>query len=123
MSQKPPGEWRHEFAAIERGLAPQARIAVVLVLLSGLYMSYQYDLWDRFGQVKFWWMDLMIGVWMLFAVALFVIEPLAASGVARRHTEAQTRPTLSQMLWLHRVLLTLSVAAVFAAVAGSHGLL
>jgi hypothetical protein len=34
-------------------------------------MSYQYDLWDRFGQAKFWWMDLMIGVWVLFAVALF----------------------------------------------------
>jgi uncharacterized membrane protein len=48
MKQKPSQEWIGEFDAIEHRFAAQARIAVLLVLLSGLYMLYQYDLWDGF---------------------------------------------------------------------------
>jgi uncharacterized membrane protein len=44
MKQRPPQEWIGEFDAIERRFAPQARIAVLLVLLSGFYMLYAYDL-------------------------------------------------------------------------------
>ena len=36
LKQKPPAERAREFAAIEHRFAPQARIAVLLVLLSGL---------------------------------------------------------------------------------------
>jgi uncharacterized membrane protein len=42
MAEKPPEEWLGEFDTIERRFAPQARIAVLLVLLSGIYMLYHY---------------------------------------------------------------------------------
>jgi uncharacterized membrane protein len=122
LKQKPPQDWGLEFEAIEHRFAPQARIAVLLVLLSGLYMLYQYDLWDRFVDGGFWWMHLMIGVWLLFAALLFVIEPLF---IGRRiHERFATTPqvTLTRMLWMHRVLLALSLVTIFAAVGGSHGL-
>ncbi|HUL05023.1 MAG TPA: hypothetical protein VLV76_01750 [Candidatus Acidoferrum sp.] len=111
-----------EFEAIERRFTPQARIAVLLVLLSGVYLLYYYDLWDRFADGRFWWMHLMVGVWLLFAALLFVIEPLVVSRPIHERLADAPQATLALMLWMHRILLTLSLAAIFAAVGGSHGL-
>lgn len=121
MKLKRPEEWIGELNAIEQRFAPQARIAVLLVLLSGLYMLYAYDLWDRFADIRYWWMHLMVGVWLLFAALLFVIEPLTVRGNVHRRAAA-AEVTLTRMLWMHRIMLTLSLLAIFAAVAGSHGL-
>lgn len=118
IRQHPPEQWVGDFEAIEHRFAPQARIAIVLVLLSGLYMLYAYDLWDRFAQPEYWWMHLMVAVWVLFALVLFIVEPIVLRRIAHRRPLA----TLSLMLWLHRAMLALALAAVFAAVGGSHGL-
>jgi uncharacterized membrane protein len=122
MKGMPPEEWRRDFDALEHRFAPQARIAALLVLLSGLYMLYQYDLWDRFMQGEFWWMHLMVGVWLLFAALLFVIEPFIVRHSVHRRATSAPEATLARMIWLHRVMLALSLLAVFAAVAGGQGL-
>ena len=122
LRQKPRQEWAREFEAIEHRFAPQARIAVLLVLLSGLYMLYAYDLWDRFADGSFWWMHLMAGVWLLFAALLFVIEPLIIGRAIRERFALSPEATLARLLRMHRVLLALSLATIFAAVGGSHGL-
>lgn len=122
LRQKPPQDWGREFAAIEHRFAPQARIAVLLVLLSGLYMLYQYDLWDRFAAGRFWWMDLMVGLWLVFAALLFVIEPLFIGRRIHKRFAISPETTLARMLLMHRVLLVLSLITVFAAVGGSYGL-
>jgi uncharacterized membrane protein len=118
LRERRSDDWVREFDAIERRFAPQVRIAVLLVLLSGLYMLYEYDLWDRFADARFWWMDLMVGLWVLFALMLFAIEPILAHRLRARRGGV----TLARMLWLHRVLLVLSLATIFAAVGGAHGL-
>jgi uncharacterized membrane protein len=122
MKTKPPETWVQEFDAIEHRFAPQARTAVLLVLLSGIYMLYQYDLWDRFAQGEYWWMDLMVAVWVLFAAMLFLIEPFIFRRVIHKRAAQSSRTTLSLMLRLHRLILALSLLAIFAAVGGSHGL-
>ena len=122
MKQKPTEDWIREFDAIEQRFAPQARIAVLLVVLSGVYMLYAYDLWYRFAQSEYWWLHLMVAVWVLFAALLFVIEPLAPQGSFHRRAAAKPTATLARIIRLHRMLLLLSVAAVFAAVCGSRGL-
>lgn len=122
MKGKPPEQWIREFDALERRFAPQARISALLVLLSGLYMLYRYDLWDRFAHGQFWWMDVMVGVWLLFAALLFFIEPFIVRHAVHRRAASAPAATLARMLRLHRVMLALSLTAVFAAVAGSHGL-
>ena len=122
MKGKPPEEWRRDFDALEPRFAPQARIAAILVLLSGLYMLYRYDLWDRFVQGAFWWMHLMLGVWLIFAALLFVIEPFIVRRNIQRHAAVAPEAMLARMIWLHRVMLALSLLAIFAAVAGSQGL-
>jgi len=123
MKGKPPEEWKREFDALEHRFAPQARIAAILVLLSGLYMLYQYNLWDRFAQGEYWWMHLMVGVWLLFAALLFVIEPVIVRHHVQRRAAVAPEATLARMIWLHRLMLALSLLAIFAAVAGSQGLI
>lgn len=122
LRAKPGAEWLRDFDEIEHRFAPQARIAVLLVLLSGLYMLYAYDLWGRLAGAGFWWMQLMVGVWVLFAAVLYVIEPLFIGPLIRRRGVKSPRATLTALLWLHRVLLLLTLTVVFAAVAGAHGL-
>ena len=123
MKEQRPEEWIAKFDAIEQRFAPQVRIAVLLVLLSGLYMLSAYDLWDRFTELRYWWVHLMVGVWLLFAALLFVIEPLIIGRAIRGRAATASAAMLTRMLWIHRVLLTFALLAVFAAVAGSHGLL
>jgi uncharacterized membrane protein len=123
IKQKPPQQWMHDFNEVERRFAPQAKIAVLLALLSGLYMLYAYDLWDRFADTRFWWMHLMVGVWLIFALLLFVVEPLTIRHAVReRRWQAAPQEALRRILWMHRLLLVLSLTAVFAATGGAHGL-
>src|SRR6516164_7297939 len=76
VREEPSPEWLVVLNSVARRFAPQARVVVLLVLLSGLYMLYRYGLWDRFVDARYWWMHLMVAVWLLFAVLLFVLEPL-----------------------------------------------
>ncbi|MBU6464799.1 MAG: hypothetical protein KGL35_31810 [Bradyrhizobium sp.] len=122
MKNKPAEKWLQEFDAIEHGFAPQARISALLVLLSGLYMLYRYGLWDRFARGTYWWMHLMVGIWLIFAVLLFFIEPFVFRRVVHRRAASAPQSTLTLMLWLHRGMLALSLLAIFAAVGGAHGL-
>jgi uncharacterized membrane protein len=122
MRKKQPQQWLQEFDAVERRFAPQARITVLLVLLSGLYMLYRYDLWDRLADARYWWMHLMVAVWLLFAALLFVLEPLVVHRVVDRGASIAPEATLRLMLRLHGVMLALALLAILAGVAGAHGL-
>lgn len=109
------------FQAIERRFVWQARAAVIVVGLTGLYMTARLALWDRFGSAEFWWMHAMVGLWLLFAFLLFVAKPLMLHRHLRK--KAATQPDLA-IAWLgraHLVLLLLSLITVFGAVAGSQG--
>lgn len=109
------------FEAVEHRFIWQARTMVIMVGLSGLYMLWKLDLWDRFQSVSFWWMHAMVCVWTLFAFALFVAEPFILK--PRFHRWAHANPDLT-FLWVQRahwVLVGLAWITVFGAVAGSHG--
>ena len=121
MRQRPQ-PWLRELDAIERRFARQARTAVILVLLSGLAMLRQHDMWDRFADAQYWWMHLMVGVWLLFALLLFVLEPLVLHRFLARRATVAPDATLHLMLRFHRIMLVLSLLAVGAAVGGAHGL-
>lgn len=109
------------FQAIEHRFIWQARTAIVVVGLTGFYMTWRLDLWDRFQMAAFWWMHAMVGLWLLFAFVLFVAEPLILHRYFRRWATAQPHAAFA---WLHRahmVLLALSIVTILAAVAGSQG--
>jgi uncharacterized membrane protein len=106
---------------IERRFAPQARIALILVGLSGGYLLTVTGLWNVLSHAAFWWLDAMIAYWLLFAMMLFVIEPL---GIMQRLISKQDEPPArgwQRFHVLHGVLLALGVIVVAAAAAGGHG--
>jgi uncharacterized membrane protein len=109
------------FEAIERRFAPQAQIAILLVGLTGLYMIHRLDAWDRFRDPAFWWMHAMVCVWLVFALLLFVLEPLVLH--RRLHSWGARDPegALGALQIGHWILLILSLVTVFGAVAGSQG--
>jgi uncharacterized membrane protein len=100
------------FKAIERRFVWQARSALILVGLTGFYLMWRLDLWDRFRLVGFWWMHAMVGVWLLYAFVLFVAEPFILQRHFDRWAVARPRATFA---WLHRVhwvLLLLSMVTI-----------
>ena len=109
------------FQAIEHRFVWQARTAIILVGLTGFYMVWRLDLWDRFRAAGFWWMHAMVGTWLIFVLVLFVVEPFILH--RRFHGWATARPEVA-FTWLHRahwLLLALSAATILGAVAGSQG--
>lgn len=117
----PPAERLAVFRRFEGHFAPQARIWVLIAGASGLWMVYRSQMWSRFLDPHFWWMHAMVCLWTIFAVMLFVIEPLSQ----RHPTDSTTRPTANfgRMERLHRIILLVSAATIMGAAAGSHGLL
>ena len=109
------------FDVIERHFSARVRISIPLAGITGLWMTYRMALWDRFADLHFWWLSAMFGLWLIFMIMLFVIEP-------RLHAKFQeTARRDSQMAFrrvsrLHEVLLLLAAITAFGAVAGSHGL-
>jgi uncharacterized membrane protein len=114
-------DWLAAFQAIERRFAWQARVAIVIVGLTGLYMIVQADMWDRFRSAEYWWMHAMVCIWAIFAIGLFLVEPLFLD--RRLHFGANERreAVFARLAAAHWVLLTLSLVTIFGAVAGSHG--
>jgi len=115
----PPAERLEAFHRVEGRFAPQARVWVLLAGASGFWMAHRADLWDRFADLHYWWMHAMVAVWGIFALMLFVIEPL----FLHRRMEESRRPAADfvRMERLHRVMLALSLVTLAGAVAGSHG--
>lgn len=115
-----PEDRLRRFQQLEARFALQARLWVVLAGASGLWLVMRADLWSRFLDVRFWWMHLMVGLWTIFALMLFVIEPLHL----HRSLADATSPEADflRMMRLHQLLLAVSIITIFGAVGGSHGL-
>lgn len=115
-----PEDRLRRFQQLEARFALQARLWVVLAGASGLWLVMRADLWSRFLDMRFWWMHMMVGLWAIFALMLFVIEPLHL----HRSLAVSTSPEADflRMMRLHQLLLVVSIITIFGAVGGSHGL-
>ncbi len=115
-----PQDRLRRFQQIEARFAWQARLWVLLAGASGLWLVARADLWSRFLDSRFWWMHLMVALWTIFALMLFVIEPLYLHG--RLAKSKSSEEDFARMMRLHQLLLAVSVITIFGAVGGSHGL-
>lgn len=115
-----PEERLKHFHRIEGRFALQARIWVLLAGASGIWMTWRGQLWGLFLDPHYWWMHAMVCVWLIFAVMLFVLEPLY---LHRRMTESpDPQQDFDNMYRMHIALLSLSVVALIGAIGGSHAL-
>ena len=115
-----PADRLGRFHQIEGRFAWQARIWVALAGVSGLWLIYRADMWSRFAELRFWWMHLMVALWAVFALMLFVLEPLVLH--RRMAHSANPEADFARMMRLHQFLTLLGIVAIFGAVGGSHGL-
>jgi uncharacterized membrane protein len=108
------------FESIEKRFSAQVRWTIPLAGATGLWMTWRLDLWNRFADPSFWWMDAMVLVWALFMIAVFVVEPF---GHGRLVAEAERDPErlMRRLFRVHLVLLAAASLTIIGAVAGSRG--
>lgn len=109
------------FEELEGRFAFQARIVTLITGLSGYYMLEVMNAWDRYQHIQFWWMHLMTLIWFVFTLVLFILEPLVLHRWFRVQATKDSEKAFSRLHKMHKILLTLSLLAVFGAVSGSHG--
>jgi len=109
------------FAAIEGRFKGQAKIVTLITGISGFFMLFWLNAWDRYLDPSFWWVHLMTFIWVFFTLVLFVIEPLL---VKRNVHEKAMRNPAATFRFVNRmltVLTALSMIAILGAIAGVHG--
>ena len=109
------------FESVERRFAAQVRVSIPFAGATGLWMTYRMDLWGRFVDPHFWWMSAMFGLWLVFVLMVFVLEPLLHERLQHR-ARLDPASTLRRIMRLHAFLLTLAALTVLGAVAGANGL-
>lgn len=110
-----------EFEAFEQRFAFQARISIVLAGLSGVYLLMALDGWERFQLVRYWWLDLMVAVWFLFAVMIYVLEPLLVHRLFHEYALRNTARAFAVAIRFHAMALFVLAVAIGAGVMGAHG--
>jgi uncharacterized membrane protein len=122
LRQMPENERFDLFERLEGRFAFQAKIVTLVTALSGVYMLHVLKAWTRYLDPAYWWMHLMTFVWLIFTVVLFVLEPLF---LHRWFRDEATRDSDRAFRWLHtmhKILLVVSLIAIFGAIAGSRGM-
>lgn len=108
------------FEAFERRFARQARISILLAGLSGVYMLVKIDAWDRFQYASFWWMHLMVGVWALFALMIYIVEPIVIHKLFHDFALREKDRAFALAALFHAIALLVSAIAIVAGVLGAH---
>lgn len=110
------------FEEVEGRFAFQARISTLLAGLSGFFLTWRMEAWDRFlDPGRFWFMPAMVALWAVFTLVLFVLEPLVLHRWFSERAARDPEGTMAIVLRLHRVLSTAALVTVAGAVAGAHG--
>ncbi len=109
------------FEQLEHKFSWQAKVTTLITGISGFYMLYFLDAWHRYQELQFWWLHLMTCIWAIFTLVLFVLEPLFLHRWFLQQAQKDADKTFAKIQRMHIILLTLSLIAVFGAVAGSHG--
>jgi uncharacterized membrane protein len=109
------------FAAFERRFAAQVRVSVLLAGLSGFYLLHKLNAWDRFAHIAFWWLHLMVAVWAVFAIMVYVLEPLVIDRLFTAYALRDKERAFALAIRLHVIVLAISALAIVAGVLGARG--
>jgi uncharacterized membrane protein len=110
------------FEQLESGFGSQAKAVTLITGASGLYMLVYTNAWQNYTDPHYWWLHLMTLIWALFTIILFVLEPILLHQWFHQQATDNSDRAFKLLHRMHIILLSLSLLAVFGAVAGSHGL-
>ncbi|MCP4266729.1 MAG: hypothetical protein GY777_14355 [Candidatus Brocadiaceae bacterium] len=105
------------FETLENRFSFQAKFTTLLAGITGFYMLHIMDAWSSLP----WWIYPMIFVWAIFTVVLFIFEPLFLHKWFLKQAAINNEKSFLILQIMHIVLLTISLLAAFAGVAGVHG--
>ena len=109
------------FEEVEHRFAFQARISTLVAGLSGFWLTWRMEAFDRFlDPGRFWFMHAMVALWAIFTIVLFVLEPLVLHRWFSTRAARDPEGTMALVLRLHRVLSTAALVTVAGAVLGAH---
>ena len=111
------------FEMFEGRFAVQARFSILLAGLSGFYMLYKMQAWARLLDPASWWLTLMVAIWALFALIVFVLEPLVVHRLFHDYALRNKERAFAWTIRLHAVALTVAGVAIIGGVLGAHGAL
>ncbi|TEW51898.1 hypothetical protein [Psychromonas algicola] len=106
------------FELLEGKFGFQAKLTTLITGATGFYMLHIMKAWATMQ----WWIHLMIFVWLIFTLVLFVFEPLFLHKWFHQQAEKNNQRAFYYLQVMHTILLSISLLAVFAGVAGIHGL-
>ena len=110
------------FEEVEGRFAFQARLSTLAAGLSGFWLTWRMEAFDRFlDPGRFWFMHAMVALWAVFTLVLFVLEPLVLHRWFSNRAARDPEGTMAIVLRLHRVLSTAALVTVAGAVLGAHG--
>ncbi|QXP64297.1 hypothetical protein H0I29_09580 [Polaribacter sp. R2A056_3_33] len=110
------------FENIEGRFAIQAKITTLITAISGFYMMYELNAWERYLDYRFWWIHAMTIVWIIFTLVLYILEPLVLHKLFKKYANENPEKTFNILHKAHWILLIISLITILGAVAGSHGL-
>ncbi|MGJ8759084.1 MAG: hypothetical protein ACSHXA_00975 [Polaribacter sp.] len=110
------------FENIEGRFAVQAKITTLITAISGFYMMYELNAWERYLDYRFWWIHAMTIVWIIFTLVLYILEPLVLHKLFKKYANENPEKTFNILHKAHWILLIISLITILGAVAGSHGL-
>lgn len=109
------------FERLEQRFGWFARVAIIVVGVSGLMLAHLLGFWARIGQAQMLPIHLMIVVWTIFALMLFALEPFVVHRVFHRFASAQPEKAMRVATILHWLLCSISFAAIIGGVMVAHG--
>ena len=109
------------FVILEGAFSFQAKVTTIVTGVTGFYMLYFLDAWNRYLQLQYWWIHLMTLVWLFFSIVLFILEPLYLHKWFNERAKQDIEYSLKWLQRMHIILLSISILAILSAMAGSHG--
>lgn len=108
------------FTMVERRFSQQVAVSLPLAGVTGLWMCWRSELWSRFSDPHYWWMSAMAGLWLIFMLLIFVLEPRLHQRFVQRLEQAPDA-TYRRLTGLHIGLLSLSAVTILGVVGGAQG--
>ena len=109
------------FHETEKRFIWQARFTTLITGLSGFYMLFVLDGWDRYQSSEYWWIHLMTLIWGIFTLVMFVLEPFVLPKIVGAKLKNNPALALKRVHAVHWILTALSLITVMGAVYGVHG--
>ena len=109
------------FVEVEGKFSFQAKILTTITGITGIYMLYFLNAWNRFLMINYWWMHVMVIIWIMFFIVLFILEPLFLHKWFEDIAKTNDLKSLKRLQLMHIILLTANISVILLAAAGANG--